>query len=116
MLNRNTLTRINNSTLYGNTYSVAEVMGDLTDAIFKTDLKTNVNLYRQNLQTEYIKGIAAILNQPTGYDNASIASLVYTLQNVRTMMGGAVSTNELTRAHRANLRFMIDKALSTNRN
>ena len=107
-----TLMRINNSGLYGNTYSVADVMSDLTKAIFTEDLATNVNLYRQNLQTEYVRGAASIVNAPGGYDNASKAAALLTLKKVKGMLAGAVSTNEQTKAHRANLNFIIDKALA----
>lgn len=107
-----TLSRINNSGLYGNTYSVADVMGDLTKAIFQADLTGTVNLYRQNLQTEYVKGLTSIVEAKTGYDNASKAAALYSLKRVKTMLGTAGAGNEQTKAHRTNLNFLIDKALS----
>ena len=113
LMSPNTLTRINNSTLYGNTYTSAEMINDLTNAVFAADLKTNVNLYRLNLQTEYVKGLAAITSAPVSpYDNASKAAIYSTLKKIRGMLATAVSTDEQTRAHRANLVFIIDKALS----
>nr|WP_199080250.1 zinc-dependent metalloprotease [Pedobacter sp. ASV19] len=111
LLHPTTLSRINNSGLYGNTYSVANVMSDLSNDIFAADLKTNVNLFRQNLQTEFVKASASIVSSPIGYDNASKAAALYTLRKIKTQLGGAVSTNEQTKAHRANLAFLIDKAL-----
>lgn len=108
-----TMSRINNSGLYGNTYSVADVMSDLVKAVFQADLGGNVNLYRQNLQTEFVKGAAAIVDAKAGYDNASKAAALYSLKKVKTMLAGAVSSDEQTRAHRANLVFLIDKATST---
>ena len=108
-----TMNRLNNSSLYGNTYSSADMLSDMTNAVFAADLKTNVNLYRLNLQTEFVKGIAAVLDAPvSNYDNASKAGLLNTLKKVKTLLAGAVSTNEQTKAHRANLLFIIDKALS----
>ncbi len=116
ILNPTTLTRISSSSLYGNTYSVADVMGDLVNAIFAADLKGNVNLYRQNLQTEFVKGAASIANaspnQP--YDNVSRASALATIKKVKALLNSAVSTNEATKAHRTNLLFLIDKALAIN--
>lgn len=104
---------MNNSSLYGNTYSVADMMNDMTNAVFVSDLKTNVNLYRLNLQTEYVKGLAAIVSTPvTPYDNASKAAMYNTLKKIKGMLATAVSTNEQTRAHRANVAFIIDKALA----
>jgi hypothetical protein len=111
ILNPVTLQRINSSSLYGNTYSVADVMSDIVTASFAADLKTNVNLYRQNLQTEFVKGAASIANANVGYDNASKAAAYNTLKKIKSLLSTAVSTTEQTRAHRANLVFLIDKAL-----
>ena len=113
LLSPNTMTRINNSTLYGNTYTSADMMSDLTSAVFAADLKTNVNLYRLNLQTEYVKGLSAIVSAPVSpYDNASKAAMYNTLRKIKGMLATTISTDEQTRAHRANLLFLIDKALS----
>jgi hypothetical protein len=112
MLNSVTLSRINNSGLYGNTYSVADVMTDLANGIFKADITGAVNLYRQNLQTEFVKGAISILESKTGYDNASRSAAYSTLRKIRAMLATAVSPNEQTRAHRSMLLFMIDKALA----
>jgi len=113
ILSANTLSRINNSSLYGNTYSVADVVNDVINGVFSADLKTNVNLYRLNLQTELVKGMAAIVTAPTSnYDNASKAALYNGLRKIKNLLATAVSTNEQTRAHRANLNFIIDNALT----
>lgn len=112
LLHPNTLTRINNSSLYGNTYSVASVMNDLTADIFDADLGKNVNPFRQNLQTEFVKASASIANAPGGYDNASKAAAFATLSNIKTKLAGSVNGNdEQTVAHRKNLMFLIDKAV-----
>ncbi|MBP6686789.1 MAG: zinc-dependent metalloprotease [Lacibacter sp.] len=113
LLNPVTLRRINNSALYGNTYSVADVMNDIMNAIFKADAAGAVNVYRQNLQTEFVKGAIAIVEAKTGFDNPSKSAAYNTLRKVRVMLGAAVSPNEQTRAHRSMLSFMIDKALAT---
>lgn len=115
LLHPATLSRINNSGLYGNTYSVASVMNDLSDYIFAADLKSNVNLWRQNLQTEFVKATAAIVAAPAGYDNASKAAALSTLMHVKEELGTATSTDAQTKAHRTALVFLINKALSTNK-
>jgi hypothetical protein len=109
-----TLQRINNSGLYGNSYSTANLTSDLNKYFFAEDLKTNVNLYRINLQTEYVTALAAIADSPmpNTYDNASKAAALSSLKKIKSMLGTAVSANEQTRAHRTNLNFIIDKALS----
>lgn len=113
LLHPTTLRRINNSGLYGNTYSIADVMNDLTTAIFKADIGAAVNIYRQNLQSEFVKGTIGIVEAKTGYDNASKSGAYNTLKKIRTMLATAASPNESTRAHRGMLIFMIDKALAT---
>jgi len=107
-----TLQRISNSRLYGNEYSVAQVMSDINAAIFDADLGGNVNVYRQYLQTAFVKGTANILDAKTpGYDDVARAGALATLKSVRSKLGKAVGGNEETKAHRANLVFLIDKAL-----
>ncbi len=112
LLHPTTLRRINNSALYGNTYSVADVMNDLMNAIFKADATGAVNVYRQNLQSEFVKGAISIVEAKTGYDNPSKSAAYNTLRKIKTLLGTAVSPNEQTRAHRSMLIFMIDKALA----
>jgi hypothetical protein len=106
------LQRINTTSLYGNTYSVADVMNDFTRAIFDADRAGAVNLYRQNIQTEFVKRLIGISDSPGGYDDPSKAAAYNSLRKIRTLLGTTVSPNEQTRAHRANLTFLIDKALA----
>jgi hypothetical protein len=109
-----TLQRMTNSRLYGNQYSTADMMGDLTKAIFEADLKTGVNIFRQNLQTEYVKQLTSIASPKTispPYDNISRAAALYSIRRIRAQMQTAVSPNEETRAHRANIIFLIDEIL-----
>jgi hypothetical protein len=111
LLHPATMERISSSSLYGNTYSVASVLMDVNKAIFDADLRTDVNLYRQNLQTMYVKGLAGIVNANGGYDAASKAAALAALRKIRTQLTTAVSPNEQTKAHRASLIFTIDKEL-----
>jgi hypothetical protein len=107
-----TTQRITNSTLYGNQYSLAEVMADLTKGIFDTDLKGNVNTYRQYLQTAYVKQLAQLADAKSPADDVSKAAARYTLKNVKAKMATAVSTNEETKAHRSNLVYLVEDALA----
>ncbi|MEI9909325.1 MAG: zinc-dependent metalloprotease [Bacteroidota bacterium] len=107
-----TLQRITNSRLYGNQYSAADVMSDLVKGIFDADKATNVNVYRQYLQTAFVKGTAAMLEpSPAGFDDVAKAAALNTLKKVKALLATAVSTNEETKAHRANLVFLINNAL-----
>jgi len=107
-----TLQRITNSRLYGNQYSVADVMNDLLKACFDADMKGNVNVFRQNLQTTFVKAAADIIDPTkTQYDDVAKAAALNTLKKLKTQLAGAVSTNEDSRAHRGSLLFRINNAL-----
>ncbi|GGK63132.1 zinc-dependent metalloprotease [Rufibacter glacialis] len=112
ILHPTTTQRITNSTLYGNQYSLAEVMSDLTKGIFDADMKGNVNTYRQYLQTAYVKQLAQLVDPKSPADDMSKAAARYTLKNVKGRMATAVSTNEETKAHRSNLVFLVEDALA----
>jgi intergrase/recombinase len=115
ILHPTTLQRISNTALYGNTYSVAEVMTDLTNAIFKADLIGKVNMHRQYLQTYFVKGaieIADINNPRNRHDDISKAAARQTLKKIKLMLATATSADESTRAHRNYISFLIDNALA----
>jgi hypothetical protein len=112
LFNATTLMRVNNTSLYGNTYSVASIFNDLVNLSFNEDLKGNVNIFRQNLQSEIVKGLANMLNNSFSHDNASKAAALSTLKKIKALVATAVSTNDQTKAHRTNLGFLIDKALA----
>jgi hypothetical protein len=109
ILNPNTLQRITNTRLYGNTYSVADVMNDLQKGIFDADINGNVNLYRQYLQTTFVELLSTITQGKMGDDLARAAAR-FSLKKIKVKLATAVSTNEETKAHRSNLVFLIDDA------
>ncbi len=116
ILHPTTLSRINNSSLYGNTYSVADVMQDLSGQLFDADINGNVNLIRQNLQTDYMLALGSIVDAKTGYDHASKAAALAALTDIKSRLEKASAGVDIqTSAHRQNLRFLIDKALSVHR-
>lgn len=104
------LTRMTDSELYGNEYSVAEMMNDLTSAIFDADLNSSVNTYRQNLQLEYIGRLESALTSKS-YDNISRSAVLYQLNDIDTKLNGAKSPDASTRAHRAHILFKIENIL-----
>ena len=107
-----TLQRITNSRLYGNQYSTADVLRDLSKGIFEVDLKTNVNVYRQYLQTAFVKALASIMDPKMSfYDDVSKAAALNSLKKIKAQLATAVSTNEETKAHRSNIGFLISNAL-----
>jgi predicted Zn-dependent protease len=115
ILHPTTLERISNTSLYGNTYSVAEVMTDLTNGIFKADLTGKVNIHRQYLQNYFVEQVANIANinaSKNAYDDISKGAARQTLKRIKSLLNTATSTDESTKAHRANLIFLIDNALA----
>lgn len=115
ILHPTTLQRVSNSSLYGNTYSVAEIMGDLTNGIFKADLVGKVNMQRQYLQTYFVKEVAKIADindARSRHDDISKAAARQTLKKVKLMLVTATSSDESTRAHRNYITFLIDNALA----
>jgi hypothetical protein len=108
-----TLQRITNSRLYGNQYSVADVMSDLAKACFDADMKGNVNVYRQYLQTAFVKTASDIVEVKMVYDDVSKAAALNSLKKLKVQLASAVSTNEESKAHRANLVFLINKVLES---
>jgi hypothetical protein len=67
LLHENTMLRLTDSRTYGNEYSVADMVSDLTGTIFNADARGSVNSYRQNLQVDYVKRLIGITeNEKTG--------------------------------------------------
>lgn len=112
ILNPSTLQRITNTRLYGSSYSVADVMNDLVKGIFDADMNGNVNVYRQYLQSSFVRGATQLVGDASPVDNVSKAAALYTIKKLKTRLAAAPAvTNEETKAHRASMIFMIDKVL-----
>jgi hypothetical protein len=111
LLHPNVLARLSDSELYGNEYSVNEVLSDITNAIFKEDIKTNVNGYRQNVQTELVVQLGEILKDTTLYDYRSKAAAYNELMKIKGMIASSQSPNESTKAHRKYITYTIDQML-----
>ena len=111
LLHPNTLQRINDSELYGNEYSLSEVMTDLNNAIFKKDIYANVNSFRQNLQLEYTNLLIDMLTgkEKDKYSNNAKSMALYNLNAIRNM--SAPSGDISSKAHKQHLRMLIDNAL-----
>lgn len=111
----NTLGRISNTALYGNEYPLAEVMGDLTSAVFDADRRGNVNGFRRNLQVAYVNRLTAMLSPlpANPYDFQSRGQAYAELRKIRRLEAGNTSGDPGTRAHREYVTYLIDKALET---
>ena len=111
ILHPNTLQRISDSELYGNTYRLSTFMNDLNNAIFKADIYGNVNSFRQNLQLEYTNTLISMLTgkQNSRYPNNVKSMVLYNLKNIRKMSGTSGNINSI--AHKQHLRTLIDNAI-----
>ncbi|GAA3608489.1 zinc-dependent metalloprotease [Flavivirga amylovorans] len=111
ILHPNTLQRITDSELYGNAYGMSTFMNDLNRAIFKTDIYSNINSFRQNLQLEYTNMLINMLTgkQNSIYTNNAKSMALYNLKNIKTMASN--TGNVSSRAHKQHLRTLIDNAL-----
>jgi len=107
-----TMQRMTDSRTYGNSYSAAEVVEDLTSAIFDADANGNVNTFRQNLQIEYLERLIGVVDGDN-HDRIAKSSALYNLQNIREMMDQKGNVNSETRAHAAHVKLAIDKALKS---
>ncbi|MDO6674682.1 zinc-dependent metalloprotease [Tenacibaculum sp. 1_MG-2023] len=110
ILHRNTLQRISDSELYGNQYKLASFMTDLNNAIFKADINTNVNSFRQNLQTEYTKMLLKMISSKSKYTNASKSMALYNLNKIKSWVSNDVG-NIATKAHKSQLKLLINNNL-----
>lgn len=104
--------RITDSELYGNEYPLSEVMSDLTKAIFTGD-SGDVNSMRQNLQIEYIKGLARIAksNGKGGYSNQSVAQARQQLKDIDANTSTAFWQSDAVKAHNQYVKDLIQSAL-----
>ncbi|MGB0931933.1 MAG: zinc-dependent metalloprotease [Chitinophagales bacterium] len=111
LMHDNVLQRLTDSEMYGNKYSLSEMMTDLTDGIFKADLRTSVNTIRQNLQVEYVNRLANIVKSQKGYDHTSKAMAHYELKRIEQMQKTASAVDISTKAHRAYVLHQIEVAM-----
>ena len=115
LLHVNVLKRISNSELYGNEYTLSEMLGDLTMSIFSADAGSNVNSMRINLQTEYTNRLIKIVQSKQGgnYESLSISLAFENLNKIKKYASKYNNVDEPTKAHRKHLVYIIDKALDT---
>ncbi|PHS07818.1 MAG: hypothetical protein COA88_07935 [Kordia sp.] len=112
LLHYNTLQRVVDSELYGNTYDIGEYLTDLNNGIFKVDIYGSVNTFRQNLQVEYVNMLIDILTGGSKgrYGNVSRSMVLYNIKNIKKMAANG-SGNIITKAHKAHLTTLINNAL-----
>lgn len=113
ILNPATLKRATSTTLYGNTYTDADIMADLVKASFNEDLNGSVNAFRQNLQNILVQRLINIATDTKVYETSARSAAYYSLKGLRTTLATAAAGDTQTKAHRSHLLFTIEKGLST---
>jgi len=116
ILHPNTLKRITDAYAYGNTYTVDKVLNALTEGVFKSDLRTPVNTFRQNLQNEYVDHLIQIINieNKSRYDHVARAQAWQQLKNIELLIAHNTSGDALTKGHRKYLTWKISRSMEQN--
>ena len=106
LLNNKVLSRMTNSSLYGNNYELPYYMIDLRKSIFDSDLNSNISTVRQNLQTTYVNRLLNIIKSST-YDNHSKTSAFYNLNWLKDNLD-ITTANLQSRQHKEYLLYLIE--------
>ncbi|MBT4141455.1 MAG: DUF5117 domain-containing protein [Candidatus Latescibacteria bacterium] len=110
LLHRRVQTRIVDSALYGNEYALSDMMTDLTDAVFKSDIAGTVNSFRQNLQIEYVQRLSKMTTPDNNHIYASRAIALDKLKNIQTQLKDKKTTDTSTQAHTGYILHLIEQA------
>jgi hypothetical protein len=115
LLHPNVLERMTDTRLYGNEYSLAAYMGDLTDDVFAADARGNVNTFRQNLQVAYVEALAQVVGEAGDeqYDHVAQSAALQSLRQIEDMIDGKRGVNAETRAHTDHVLHIIEDATDT---
>lgn len=107
ILHQNVLQRLSDTAMYGNEYSLTDMLGDLTGGVFN-GTHTTVS---QNLQIEYVNRLIGIagLEGGSGYDNLSQAAAVGQLRRIRNMSAPRRAGDSVSN-HYGYLHLLIDRA------
>ena len=113
IMHPNTLQRMIDSELYGNQYSLSQFMEDLNSAMFKEDISSDVNSFRQNLQAVYVTRLIEMLNgKSSGRFKVPAKSMaIYNLEEISKWLKKPAG-NTASVAHRNHLKHLITNALS----
>ena len=107
LLNPKVLTRITNSSIYGNEYKLPYYMIDLRKSIFEKDFNINISTVRQNIQITYVNRLLSIVKSKSSYDNHSKTSAYYNLNWLKENINK--NTGDLqTRQHKTYLLYLIE--------
>jgi hypothetical protein len=114
LMNPVVLKRITDTELYGNGYTLAEMMGDLSEAIFADDARDDVNSFRQNLQMEYVNRLAGMVKGDgrKAYHTPAQSMALYQLNNIQDLLAKRRGGDTATQAHTQHVLLTIERALA----
>ncbi len=113
-----TTARILDTSLYGNAYSLSELLSDLTAAIFDADENAQVSTLRQQLQREYVEALLAmaVIDSGTAHNHVARGQAWYVLDQLRVRLAKLVArppvADQATLAHRSALIARIESGLT----
>ncbi len=110
LLNPTVMLRLSDTTLYGNEYTVEEMTSDLTDAIFKDDIKSTINSHRRLLQHDYVEQLIGIL-EGESHDPLAKAAIFTQLTQIYDWVTSGRVKDAASKSHRAYLAYLINESL-----
>ncbi|HMW39736.1 MAG: zinc-dependent metalloprotease [Saprospiraceae bacterium] len=112
LLNPVILDRIVNSGYYGNSYSLEEMLSDISDAIFLDDLEKPISHIRKNLQCEYITRLDKMLEKNSEYSSAVQSAAYQQMLGIMRQIRKASPANPEAESHQQLLISRIQSAIS----
>jgi hypothetical protein len=116
LLHPTVLKRLTDARVYGNEYSTAQMLADLTAAVFEDDLGGDVSTFRQNLQLEYVARLINIVQTDRArYDHVAQTAALDRLRWIERELARSRGGDAETAAHRAHIRYRIERGLDVPR-
>ena len=108
-----TMARINDSRLYGNDYSLNEMMADLSSAIFADDMALALGSRRAQLQADYVERLLVISDPAagSGHDPLSRSAALFQLLKLEQELAQRPVPDLDTGVHVTALRHRLKTAL-----
>lgn len=101
------LIRLTKNQLIGSTYTVQAYLGDLTAAVFESDLDTAVHVRRRNLQMTYVQALMRMVSSGT-YPSEARGAALQELGRINKMMSRASAADDVTDTHRGYIHHLIE--------
>lgn len=102
-----TLARLIKNQLIGSTYTVQAYLGDLTVAVFESDLETAVHVRRRNLQMTYVQALTGMVRSGM-YPPEARGAALQELGRINRMVSRASTADDVTDTHRGYIHHLIE--------